>query len=132
MAKHYCLDNVETRGRKKVWLNERPAVCTHFCLHVKPLVSIWNAKYQEETYEKEKKIMPKEDNKMIQLTKIILKQTAHYTARIVAYSGYEHRSIDILNDLGWETLDQRHNKQLAVCVYHRLLSEKTSSTATTK
>ena len=76
--------------------------------------------------------MPKEDNKMIQLTKIILKQTAHYTARIVAYSGYEHRSIDILNDLGWETLDQRHNKQLAVCVYHRLLSEKTSSTATTK
>ena len=76
--------------------------------------------------------MPKEDNKMIQLTKIILKQTAHYTARIVAYSGYEHRSIDILNDLGWETLGQRHNKQLAVCVYHRLLSEKTSSTATTK
>ena len=122
---------METRGRKNIWLNERPAVCTHSCLHVKPLVSIWNAKYQEETYEKEKKIMPKEDNKMIKLTKIILKQTAHYTARIVAYSGYEHRSIDILNDLGWETLDQRH-KQLAVCVYHRLLLEKKSSTATTK
>ena len=68
--------------------------------------------------------MPKEDNKMIQLTKIILKQKAHRTARIITYSGFEHRSIDIKNDLGWETLDQRHNKQLAVCVYHRLLSIK--------
>ena len=76
--------------------------------------------------------MPKEDNNMIQLTKVILKQTAHHTARIITYSGYEHRSIDILNDLGWETLGQRHNKQLAVCVYHRLLSEKASATATTK
>ena len=64
--------------------------------------------------------MPKEDNNMIQLTKVILKQTAHHTARIITYSGYEHRSIDILNDLGWETLDQRHNKRSAFTIdYYR-------------
>ena len=38
-------------------------------------------------------------------------------ARIITFSGYEHRSTDVLNDLGWETLEKRRAKQLAVCVY---------------
>ena len=51
--------------------------------NVKPTVSLWNAKYQEEAYEKQQQMMPnkgweinEEDNDMIQLRKIILKQTA--------------------------------------------------------
>ena len=36
---------------------------------------------------------------------------------MLTYLGYEHRSIDFLNDLGWETLGQRRKKQLAICTY---------------
>lgn len=45
-----------------------------------------------------------------------LQKLQNRAARIT-YLGYEYRSIDILNDLGWETLDERRKKQLAVCVY---------------
>ena len=31
-------------------------------------------------------------------------------ARIITFSGYEHRSTDDLNDLGWETLEKRRAK----------------------
>ena len=46
-----------------------------------------------------------------------LQKLQNRAARIITFSGYEHRSTDILNDLGWETLEQRREKQLAVCVY---------------
>ena len=46
-----------------------------------------------------------------------LQKLQNRAGRIITYSCYEHRSSDILNDLGWETLDQRRTKQLAVCVY---------------
>ena len=46
-----------------------------------------------------------------------LQKFQNWAARIITYLGYEHRSIDFLNDLGWETLGQRRKKQLAVCTY---------------
>ena len=46
-----------------------------------------------------------------------LQKLQNRAARIITFSGYEHRSTDILNDLGWETLEQRRAKQLAVGVY---------------
>ena len=38
-------------------------------------------------------------------------------AKIITFSAHEHRPTNILNGLGWETLEQRCAKQLAVCVY---------------
>ena len=38
-------------------------------------------------------------------------------ARIITYSNYDIRSADILEDLGWDTLERRRSKQLAVSVY---------------
>ena len=46
-----------------------------------------------------------------------LQKLQNRAARIITFSGYEHRSTGILNDLGWVTLEQRRAKQLAVCVY---------------
>ena len=46
-----------------------------------------------------------------------LQKLQNRAARIITFSGYKHRSTDILNDLGWETLEQRRAKQLAVGVY---------------
>ena len=46
-----------------------------------------------------------------------LQKLQNRAARILTYLGYEHRSIDFLNDLGWETLGQRRKKQLAICTY---------------
>ena len=38
-------------------------------------------------------------------------------ARIITYSNYDIRSADFLEDLGWDTLERRRSKQLAVSVY---------------
>ena len=46
-----------------------------------------------------------------------LQKLQNRAARVITFSGYEHRSTDLFNDLGWETLEQRRAKQLAVCVY---------------
>ena len=46
-----------------------------------------------------------------------LQKLQNRAARIITFSGHEHRSTDILNDLSCETLEQRRAKQLAVCVY---------------
>ena len=46
-----------------------------------------------------------------------LQKLQNRAARIITYSCYKHRSSDILNDLGWETFDQRLTKELVVCVY---------------
>ena len=47
-----------------------------------------------------------------------LQKLQNRAARIIDFFRlYEHRSTDILNDLGWETLERRRAKQLAVCAY---------------
>ena len=46
-----------------------------------------------------------------------LQKLQNWAARRITYLGYEHRSIDFFNNLGWETLGQRRKKQLAVCTY---------------
>ena len=40
--------------------------------------------------------------------------------RIITFSDYNTRSADILQDLGWDTLEQRRSKQLAVSVFKYL------------
>ena len=44
-------------------------------------------------------------------------ETAKRACKIIIYSCYEHWSSHILNERGWETLDQRRTKQLAFSVY---------------
>ena len=38
-------------------------------------------------------------------------------ARVVTSSGYDRRSIDILDELGWDNLEARREKQLATIMY---------------
>ena len=40
--------------------------------------------------------------------------------RIIRFSDYNTRSADILQDLRWETLEQRRTKQLAISVFKSL------------
>ena len=37
--------------------------------------------------------------------------------RLITFSDYNTRSVDILQHLGWDTLEQRHSKQLAISVF---------------
>ena len=39
-----------------------------------------------------------------------LQKLQNGAGRIITFSRYEHRSSDILNERGWETLDQRRTK----------------------
>ena len=40
--------------------------------------------------------------------------------RIITFSDYNTRSADILQDLRWDTLEQRRSKQLAISVFKSL------------
>ena len=44
----------------------------------------------------------------------------HRAGRIITFSDYNTRSADILPDLGWDTLEQRRSKQLAISVFKSL------------
>ena len=39
---------------------------------------------------------------------------------IITFSDYNTRSVDILQDLGWDSLEQRCSKQLAISVFKSL------------
>ena len=43
-------------------------------------------------------------------------EVAQQGRRIITFSDYNTRSADILQDLGWDTLEQRRSKQLAISV----------------
>ena len=49
-----------------------------------------------------------------------LQKLKNRAGRIITYLCYKHRSSEILNDLNWETLDERRTMQLAVCVYNTI------------
>ena len=46
-----------------------------------------------------------------------LQKLQNRASRLITYSDYNTRSTDILHALGWDTLEQRCAKQLAVSVY---------------
>ena len=45
-----------------------------------------------------------------------LQRLQNRPGRIITFSDYNTRSADILQDLGWDTLEQRHSKELAISV----------------
>ena len=45
-----------------------------------------------------------------------LQRLQNRAGRIITFSDYNTRSADILQDLGWDTLEQRRSKQLAISV----------------
>ena len=49
-----------------------------------------------------------------------LQRLQNRAGRIIAFSDYNTRSADILQDLGWDTLEQRRSKQLAISVFKSL------------
>ena len=49
-----------------------------------------------------------------------LQRLQNRAGRIITFSDYNTRSVDILQELGWDTLDQRHSKQLAISVFKYL------------
>ena len=49
-----------------------------------------------------------------------LQRWQNRAGRIITFSDYDTRSADILQELGWDTLDQRHSKQLAISVFKYL------------
>ena len=49
-----------------------------------------------------------------------LQRLQNRTGRIITFSDYKTRSADILQDLVWDTLEQRRSKQLAICVFKSL------------
>ena len=49
-----------------------------------------------------------------------LQRLQNRAGRIITFSDYNTRSADILQELGWDTLDQRHSKQLAISVFKYL------------
>ena len=46
-----------------------------------------------------------------------LQRLQNKAGRLITFSDYSIRSADILLDLGWDTLEQRRSKQLAISVY---------------
>ena len=46
-----------------------------------------------------------------------LQRLQNRAGRIITFSDYNTRSADILQELGWDTLDQRHSKQLAISLF---------------
>ena len=49
-----------------------------------------------------------------------LQRLQNRAGRIITFSDYNTRSADILQDLGWDTLEQRRSKQLARSVFKSL------------
>ena len=49
-----------------------------------------------------------------------LQRLQNRAGRIITFSDYNTRSVDILQELGWDTLDQRHSKQLAISAFKYL------------
>ena len=49
-----------------------------------------------------------------------LQRLQNRVRRIITFSNYNTRSADILQDLGWDTLEQRRSKQLAISVFKSL------------
>ena len=49
-----------------------------------------------------------------------LQRLQNRAGRIITFSDYNTRSADILQDLGWDTLEQRRSKQLAISVFKSL------------
>ena len=49
-----------------------------------------------------------------------LQRLQNRAGRIITFSDYNTRSADILQELGWDTLDQRHSKQLAISLFKYL------------
>ena len=49
-----------------------------------------------------------------------LQRLQNRAGRIITFSDYNTRSADILQEFGWDTLDQRHSKQLAISVFKYL------------
>ena len=47
-----------------------------------------------------------------------LQRLQNRAGRIITFSDYNTRSADILQDLGWDTLEQRRSKQLAISGVH--------------
>ena len=47
-----------------------------------------------------------------------LQRLQNRAGRIITFSDYNTRSADILQDLGWDTLEQRRSKQLAISGLH--------------
>ena len=51
---------------------------------------------------------------------VILQRLQNRAGRIITFSDYNTRSADILQDLRWDTLEQRRSKQLAISVFKSL------------
>ena len=49
-----------------------------------------------------------------------LQRLQNRAGRIITFSDYIRRSADILQDQGWDTLEQRRSKQLAISVFKPL------------
>ena len=49
-----------------------------------------------------------------------LQRLQNRAGRIITFSDYNTRSADILQDLRWDTLEQRRSKQLAISVFKSL------------
>ncbi|CAH3030280.1 unnamed protein product, partial [Porites evermanni] len=49
-----------------------------------------------------------------------LQRLQNKAGRIITFSDYNTRSADILQDLRWDTLEQRRSKQLAISVFKSL------------
>ena len=49
-----------------------------------------------------------------------LQRLQNRAGRIITFSDYIRRSADILQDQGWDTLEQRRSKQLAISVFKSL------------
>ena len=49
-----------------------------------------------------------------------LQRLQNRAGRIITFRDYNTRSVDILQDLGWDTLEQRHSKQLPISVLKSL------------
>ena len=49
-----------------------------------------------------------------------LQRLQNRAGRIITFSDYNRRSVDILRDLRWDSLEQRRSKQLAISVFKSL------------
>ena len=52
-----------------------------------------------------------------------LQRLQNRAGRIITFSDYNTRSADILQDLRWDTLEQRQSKQLTISVFKSLYPE---------
>ena len=54
-----------------------------------------------------------------------LQRFQNRAARIIAGANYETNSADVLESLGWETLEKRHKRKKSILMY-RILSNRTA------